>query len=123
MRTARCAPDGAPWYFVAMLTDRSVGIPALSVAALLLATGCGDADVPVPSAPHGGGTGIEGRIEALLAQMTLEEKVDQMHGRAITPTGDLWPTPDNSRLGIPGFQMVDGPRGVRAGTYPSPRPS
>jgi beta-glucosidase len=47
--------------------------------------------------------------------MTLEEKVDQMHGSSLAAVDDLFLTPDNARLGIPGFRMVDGPRGVRAG--------
>jgi beta-glucosidase len=58
---------------------------------------------------------IEARVERLLEQMTLEEKAEQMHGLQITPVDDLYLTPENARLGIPGFRMVDGPRGVRAG--------
>jgi beta-glucosidase len=53
--------------------------------------------------------------------MSLEEKVDQMHGSQLGPINDLYWTPDNTRLSIPGFRMVDGPRGVRAGmatTFP-----
>jgi len=47
-------------------------------------------------------------IDDLLAQMTLEEKIAQMGGGAALMT-----TPDNTRLGIPGFKMADGPHGVR----------
>jgi beta-glucosidase len=76
---------------------------------------------PQPRASGGtGGAGdahsIEARISALLAEMTLEEKVEQMHGSQIAPINDLYWTPDNTRLKVPGFRMVDGPRGVRAGT-------
>src|SRR5262245_52546797 len=53
--------------------------------------------------------------------MSLEEKVEQMHGSQLGAIDDLYWTPDNDRLHIPGFRMVDGPRGVRAGkatTFP-----
>ncbi len=60
-------------------------------------------------------TAVETRIDALLAEMTLAEKVDQMRGLSLDTIDDLYYTPDNERLGIPGFRMVDGPRGVRAG--------
>jgi beta-glucosidase len=57
---------------------------------------------------------VDGQVEALLAQMTLQEKVEQMHG---SPGVTIpWPTPDNERLGIPGLHMVDGARGLSAGT-------
>ncbi len=65
--------------------------------------------------------GVECRASALLASMTLQEKLAQMHGSSIIPEDDLWLTPDNERLGIPGLRMVDGPRGVHAGfatTFP-----
>ena len=43
--------------------------------------------------------------------MTLAEKVEQMHGKDLS-VNRLYHTSDNARLGIPGFYMVDGPRGV-----------
>src|SRR5262245_46599200 len=58
---------------------------------------------------------IEARARDLLSRMTLEEKVAQMHGTRLEPFHGLYRTPENDRLGIPGFHMVDGPRGVRAG--------
>jgi len=57
----------------------------------------------------------ESRVADLLARMTLEEKIEQMHGVQREPIDHLYQTPANARLGIPGFRMVDGPRGVRAG--------
>ncbi|MCK5473588.1 MAG: glycoside hydrolase family 3 C-terminal domain-containing protein [Planctomycetes bacterium] len=53
---------------------------------------------------------VEDRIEDLLSRMTLEEKIKQLGG---DETG--FSTPDNERLGIPGFKMADGPHGVRHG--------
>ena len=60
---------------------------------------------------------IEARVDDLLGRMTLEEKVEQMHGSGFpADSRGLYPTPENPRLGIPGFAMVDGPRGVSAAT-------
>ncbi len=88
-------------------------IPARLALAALLATGCGATSGPGaesiyrdPSAP------VEARVDALLSVMTLEEKVAQMHGTPTLDGSGLWPTADDARLGIPGFRMVDGPRGV-----------
>jgi len=61
---------------------------------------------------------IEDRVNDLLSRMTLEEKVAQLGGDETTMA-----TPDNDRLGIPGFKMADGPHGVRwekATCFPSP---
>jgi len=65
------------------------------------------AQVPLyrdPQAP------IEQRVEDLLARMTLEEKIAQLGGDRSGMA-----TPDNERLGIPGFKMSDGPHGCRWG--------
>ncbi|MCC6645510.1 MAG: glycoside hydrolase family 3 C-terminal domain-containing protein [Polyangiaceae bacterium] len=64
---------------------------------------------------------IDRRTRELVAQMTLAEKVEQLHGSHLYPVGGLWETTANERLGLPGLKMVDGPRGVRAGkatTFP-----
>lgn len=47
------------------------------------------------------------RIDELLADMTLEEKV------SLTAGVDMWHTPPVERLGIPQFKMTDGPVGAR----------
>ena len=51
---------------------------------------------------------MEQRIERLLVQMTLEEKVTLLSGAGMD-------TKPISRLGIPSLSMADGPHGVRAG--------
>jgi beta-glucosidase len=50
---------------------------------------------------------MEERIEALLQQMTLEEKVSMLAG------ANLWYTVPVERLGIPAIKMTDGPNGAR----------
>jgi len=48
-------------------------------------------------------------INSLITQMTVTEKISQLHGI------DWMDTADNTRLGIPGFRTADGPHGVRDG--------
>ncbi len=52
---------------------------------------------------------IEDRITKILSQMTLQDKIDQLHKEG------GFNTADNTRLNIPGFIMADGPHGVRDG--------
>ncbi len=88
----------------------------LSELGLLLVAccaGCGDEHLN-PVDPLAG-LPVEERIEAVLEKMTLAEKVEQMHGLQLAPIEGLSVTPDNTRLAIKGFGMVDGPRGVTAG--------
>jgi len=61
----------------------------------------------IASAPAG--LSGEERINWLIAQMTVTETIDQLHGN------DWMDTADNTRLGIPGFRMADGPHGARDG--------
>jgi beta-glucosidase len=56
---------------------------------------------------------IEDRITAIIANMTIEEKILQLHAEG------GFNTADNARLNIPGFIMADGPHGVREGTATS----
>ena len=54
---------------------------------------------------------INARITALMGRMSLDEKIEQLSGWG----GIGFDTQENSRLGIPGFKMTDGPIGVRWG--------
>ncbi len=50
-------------------------------------------------------------IEALIAQMTLEEKISLLAG------ADLWHTVPVERLGIPAIKVTDGPIGARGADF------
>jgi beta-glucosidase len=54
-------------------------------------------------------TTVEDRITSIMSKMTIDEKILQLHKEGGMNTAD------NTRLGIPGFIMADGPHGVRDG--------
>ena len=54
---------------------------------------------------------MENRIEELIEQLTLEEKVSMVAG------ADLWRTQSIERLGIPAIKVTDGPHGARGSWY------
>ncbi len=76
----------------------------LLVVAALAMGGC--------SGGSGGGVDLEQRVDELVSQMTLEEKITQMAGAPSSGAGAS--VPGVERLGVPTFQMSDGPRGVSA---------
>jgi beta-glucosidase len=53
---------------------------------------------------------VEERLDALLAGMTLTDKLAQMHGSGAA--GGVWRTPADTANGLPGMGMIDGARGV-----------
>ena len=65
-------------------------------------------DTPSSPLSPGEASAVEERVEALLAQMTLNEKVSLLSGL------NTWQTVPIERLGIPSLTMTDGPHGVRA---------
>jgi len=79
---------------------------SLALAAVIIACSSSDSS---------SGDKLEERVEALVSQMTLDEKLQQMSGNTII-TGlygrELWNVPGVERLGVPPFKMSDGPRGV-----------
>ncbi len=52
---------------------------------------------------------LDERVDSILVKMTLDDKIIQLHAEG------GFNTADNTALGIPGFQMYDGPHGVRYG--------
>jgi beta-glucosidase len=101
------SPFGSP-------CDAASSVDELTECVLAAADVAGDGalrtEYPDPGFCGDGRDGVEQRIDALLAQMTLDEKLAQMHGTGFGP--GIARTAKNDRLGIPGFAMVDGPRGV-----------
>ena len=71
-------------------------------AAVLATAACGTA-----SAPQERLTKNDARIDALIAQMTLEEKVNMLHSKTNMSSAGV------ERLGIADIQYADGPFGIR----------
>jgi len=98
-----------------MRAQRRAGLTLFAACAALAACGGSGSSAAEkvyrdPSQP------LESRVEALLSVMSLEEKVEQMYGTPPNDGSGLSATAPNARLGIPGFRMVDGMRGVGAAT-------
>ncbi|MDV5144243.1 glycoside hydrolase family 3 C-terminal domain-containing protein [Streptomyces sp. SBC-4] len=96
--------------------------PRLSRRALLLAF-TGGAALAVAASPAAAGTRPRrtpplappaGRVDDLLARLTLDEKVSLLHG-ATDPgsLGQAGHVPGVPRLGIPPLRLADGPAGIR----------
>ena len=103
------------WFDSARIARRRLARASVVAALTIAPAGCSDG-APAGSAPDPSTLPIEERIEALVAQMSIEEKVAQMHGVQLAAVDGLFITADNERLNIPGYRMVDGPRGLRAKT-------
>jgi beta-glucosidase len=111
---SRCPNGAAGEAHFGAPCDASADGTALAECLLAAATSASDR-VIMAEYPNRGFCGdsfeaIEDRIDGIVAGMTLDEKIAQMHGSGLAASG--WRTADNARLGIPGFGMFDGPRGV-----------
>ena len=75
-----------------------------AVALLVLSVAASGAETPAPATPS---AEVERRVESILGQMTLEEKIDLLGGV------DFFYLRGVPRLGVPRLRMADGPFGVR----------
>jgi beta-glucosidase len=76
-------------------------------------TGCSSSSAPSSPPPADAGSPLEQQVETLLGKLTQQEKLTLMAGTG-TPVEGMWPTPGVPRLGLTGFLMTDGARGVGA---------
>ncbi|CCK31660.1 glycoside hydrolase family 3 domain protein [Streptomyces davaonensis JCM 4913] len=64
------------------------------------------------------------RVEALLAELTLDEKISLLHGATDpAPLGQAGHVPGVPRLGIPPLRLADGPAGVRVTAHATALPA
>jgi beta-glucosidase len=87
---------------------RSLRIALLTLA-LVAPTG-----VPASAAPAAAATPVE-RARAIVAKMTLDEKISQLHGIRDDAKDIYRHVPGIPRLGIPDFLPTNGPAGVSTG--------
>lgn len=59
---------------------------------------------------------VEARIDEALAALSVADKVAMMHGASLFVQDGLWRVEGNAGAGLPGFHMLDGPRGVSSVT-------
>jgi beta-glucosidase len=90
---------------------------ASAAAAAVLAVGLGAAAPPAATA-KAAATPREQAV-ALVARMTLDEKIDQLHG--IRNSTEDRTVPAIARLGIPKLLLTNGPAGVSTGGVTQPR--
>src|SRR5256885_2221553 len=94
------------------MTRRLSVIPATPFLSSLPATASAE---PPPQTP-------EQRAAALVAQMTLDEKISQTHTTGTGAGGIARLVPGIPRLGIPDFKISNGPAGVGTGAV-TPQPN
>ncbi|OXS34436.1 beta-glucosidase family protein [Streptomyces sp. XY006] len=74
--------------------------------------------------PEGNGPHRNARVEALLARLTLDEKISLLHGATDPrPLGQAGYVPGVERLGIPSLRLADGPAGVRVTRHATALPA
>ena len=58
---------------------------------------------------------VQLEVERLLGEMTLEQKINELHGLQTAPVDGFYYAGGDEGLGIPEYKMADGPRGARVG--------
>jgi len=93
---------------------RRLSIAWLAALAAVLVAGLGG-----PQDAAARGASPEQRAAALVAQMTLDEKISQMHTTGTGAGGVARLVPGIPRLGIPDLRITNGPAGVGTGSVPT----
>ena len=102
------------------LSRRATG-KLLAGAALAAVVAPAFRGLPAAATPNRPGGGTD--LDALLAQLTLQEKVDLLHGAPDPASkGQAGYVPGVPRLGIPALRLADGPAGVGSPRRPPPCP-
>src|SRR3954468_24289238 len=110
MQQAKVGPNDPHDTFAAMIRRRMLPIAFSGAAVLAIVVAPGvlpTKAAAVTAKPGPTSAEIEKRADALLARMTLEEKIDYLGG------ADGFYIRAVKRLGLPAFRMADGPFGVR----------
>ncbi|WP_427917237.1 glycoside hydrolase family 3 C-terminal domain-containing protein [Streptomyces sp. cg40] len=99
----------------ALIAGVSAALIAGGTAAAPGASGAGGAGVTIKVSP---------RVAALIARMTLDEKLSFVHGGTDPKTlGQAGYIPGVPRLGIPELRLTDGPAGVRVNEHATAMPA
>ncbi|MGP3979555.1 beta-glucosidase [Streptomyces sp. KR80] len=93
------------------MSTRHISVIAAAVAAALAAAALVSPAGATPAAPPG----PVDRAKAIVAQMTLDEKISQLHGIRDDEKDIYRHVPAIPRLGIPAFLPTNGPAGVSTG--------
>lgn len=100
---------------------RSWQLRALTVA-VLAAVLIGLVTLHPTATTHAAGTDPDSRARAIVAQMTLDQKILEVHGVGGS-SPNIRIVPAISSLGIPSFVITNGPDGVANGTVSPPQPA
>jgi len=90
------------------------GVAASPASASVTTPGAGASTSTAGAVASAGGGAARAKAVALVKQMTLDEKIAQLHGTGYAgfTGGHAGVVPANTRLGIPALYLADGPSGV-----------
>jgi beta-glucosidase len=92
--------------------------------AIAVATAATGARTAPANALEGPEAGAGTRVEGLIAELTLDEKISLLHGATDPhPLGQAGYVPGVERLGIPPLRLADGPAGVRVTRHATALPA
>src|SRR5258708_10332858 len=90
------------------------------IAACLFSLAAAGCSSPHSAPPADAGASLDAQVQAVLSALTEDEKLALMAGTGTQKEG-MWRTPGVPRLGLPGYLMTDGARGVGATQFSADR--